>query len=109
MEKTIIEASEYTMDFNHWLNMRNTYDIKRIGDCKPPKTLIKQSLLWFKEFCELYHIDYEAYPYLRVTLDDPTWQIDFHTDEDEFGPHFSLYQIYFDGRSRTIMRADWAV
>jgi hypothetical protein len=78
-------------------------------DYKFPKSLLTAAQKWFEEFCEEYAIDSSKYPFIRIWADDPTWQINFCRDEDGMGRSISLFNIYFDGRTRKILQAEWGI
>lgn len=94
---------------NGWNSIQNRYDlIVTDREMKYPKSLIREAWKRFKEECEVYHIDYTKYPYVHICYDDPTWQVNFHTDKDPCGPSFCLFDICFHSQKRKILQATFS-
>jgi len=93
--------------------MQNTFNLKVYDhDHKYPKTLLKLAWKWFVEEAEALHVDTSFFKYAAITqMDDVTWQVDFYDnpDPEKSGAGFSLYEIYFDGKTRKILQATFGL
>lgn len=107
----IISATEIGYNFNRFNQMQNTYELKIINpELDYPKSLVKEALKWIKEECDDYKIDFNSYGYMEITkFDGVTYQVDLRQSEDVLGATLSLYDIYFDTKSRKIMQANFGI
>ena len=102
----VISAESVAMDINNWNPIHNNYALKVTDkNFDYPKSLMTAALERFNEEAEEYCIDASKFPFIRITEDDPTYQVDFHKDNDPTGTHFSIHEIYFNAAKRQIMQA----
>lgn len=101
----LLEAEEVGIDINRWNGLRNNYELKKFSKRpKLPVSLLPAVLRDFNEWAVTYHMDASQFKFIRVTRQDPTWQVDFHCDRDPTGPHVSVYEIYYNTARRRIMQ-----
>lgn len=104
-------SEQWEQNFNEFNMIQNRYDLK-CTDKKLhyPKSLLTAAIRRFNEIAETYHIDASAFKYVDISSGGVTWQVDFCCDkDDETGPKFCIYDIYWSGKSREIMQSCYSM
>lgn len=104
-EVKVNSNTEIAQDINQWNSIQNHYNLKITDrDLKFPKYLLIRVLEDMNEFCDSAFIDASKYQFVDVTKMDPTYQVDFFSNEKMDSPKISIYDIYYDSKRKVIMQ-----
>ncbi len=97
----VIESASFRMKHSNdgW-----DFGLRKIAEnVKYPKTLLTEAVKEFNYWCEDKFVDASKYKFVRIAENDPCWQIDFCTAEND-GAEVSIYEIYYCGTKRKILQ-----
>lgn len=101
----VVEAEQVAQNLDDWNGIQNRFNLKTVAKTiSYPKSLVTAALRDFNSWAETYHLDASKFRFVRITFQDPTWQVDFHDDMDPTGAHVCMYDIYFNATRRVIMQ-----